>query len=507
MRTVEVDCSEDSDKRDNKQDELIENFVNGGSIHHNFKMSHDNKKFVSFGHQGLLLVKGREAPKVIDVLLYQYELIWDPTNRYFAFMSPTNDGENIMIVDTSGDEPILKTIYTLPRPGALIGIEWSPKGNEIYFIEQQRVKRVIIYSLKRININSKSTKTLVEGTDIIDFFMPPVTWFQYGQGAQSRPYSLVYGTRRGLFTISSDGKSRRYLTEAPAVGVTNLEWSLDGKKIIIYFHKNFRSIKHGMLKGVVLAHLDRKDPNAGAPKAEAQPAPDSKKPKSKEPKVKALKSKAYLETLYDGKKIHTLWFSPGGKWVMWIKEEGCWYRDPNQIGKPGIKIPNPVIEDEDGNLVEITDKSIKGAIWNKDENRLAITAGNQVWIYSTVTKKTELYHEFGGASSHFLGEPRWRGEKLILTIFEDTTQTGREAPRLKGEKNDERDKAVTEMYSDKRKFLKAERSRIAAERKAKEEAKRSKKNKEIEKADAKRRELEEKERKKRERKERAKKNG
>ncbi|MDF1666806.1 MAG: hypothetical protein P1V97_33960 [Planctomycetota bacterium] len=501
MRTVEVDCNEDSDKRTDKQDQLVENFVNGGSIHHNFKMSHDNKKFISFGHDGLLLVKGREAPKTINVILYQYEVIWDPTNRYVAFMSPTPEGENLMMIDTAGEEPSLKTLYTLKRPGSLRGIEWSPKGGEIYWIEQQSVKRVIIHSLKRININSKNIKTLVEGTDIIDFFMPPVTWFQYGQGAQSRPYSIVYGTRRGLFTISADGSKRRYLTEAPAVGVTNLEWSLDGKKIIIYFHKSFKSMKHGLLKGVVLAHLDKKDPKAGS-----QP-PAQLSPKEKKSKVKISKAKAYLETLYDGKKIHTLWFSPAGKWVMWIKEEGCWYRDPNDIGKAGIKIPNPVIEDEDGNLVEITDKSIKGAIWNNDENRLAITAGNQVWIYSTVTKKTELYYEFGGALSHFLGEPRWRGDKLILTIFEDTSQTGREAPRPKGENAEKPDKAIAEMYSDKRKFLKAERNRIEEARKAKEKAKSAKKNKEIEKADAERRKREERERKKLERKEKAKKKG
>lgn len=505
MKTIEVDCNEDAEGRSDQKDELIENFVSGATVHHNFKMSHDNRKFVSFGDSGLAYVRGKEEPKIIDVTLYQYELVWDPSSRYFAFMSPTNEGENLMIVDTASDEPTLKTIYTLPRPGSLRGIEWSPKGNELYWIEQQSVNRVSLHSLKRININSKTVKTLVEGTDVIDFFMPPVTWFQYGQGVQSRPYAIVYGTPRGLFTVSADGRERRYITEAPAVGVTNLEWSLDGKKIIIYFHKSYKSMKHGLLKGVVLAHLDKKDPN---PK---KAAPEEKTPETggkKVKKLKARKQKAYLETLYDGKKIHTLWFSPKGKWVMWIKEEGCWYRDPNAVGKPGIKVPNPVIEDEDGNLVEITDKSIKGAIWNKDENRLAITAGNQVWIYSTVTKKTELYYSFGGALSHFLGEPRWRGNKLILTIFEDTSQTGREAPRPKDENIEKPDKAIAEMYNDKRKFLQAERKRIAEERKAKEKAKRDKKNKEIQKADAERREREEKERKKQERKERArKKNG
>lgn len=501
MRSIEVDCNEDSDKRSNKQDLLIENFVSGATIHHNFKMSHDNRKFVSFGDSGLVYVRGKEKPKIIDVTLYQYELIWDPSSRYFAFMSPTNEGANLMVVDTASDEPTLKTLYTLPRPGSLRGIEWSPKGGEIYWIEQQSVNKVTLHSLKRVNINSKQIKTLVQGTDVIDFFMPPVTWFQYGQGPQSREYSIVYGTRRGLFTVSANGKERRYITEAPAVGVTNLEWSLDGKKIVIYFHKSYKSMKHGLLKGVVLAHLNKKDPNPVKKVEDPTPEPADKKAK----KVKARKQKAYLETLYDGKKIHTLWFSPAGKWVMWIKEEGCWYRDPDDIGKPGIKIPNPVIEDEEGNLVEITDKSIKGAIWNKDENRLAITAGNQVWIYSTVTKKTELYYEFGGALSHFLGEPRWRGDKLLLTIFEDTKQTGREAPRPKDEDLVKPDKAISEMYNDKRKFLKAERSRIEEARKAKEKAKREKKNREIEKADKERREREEKERKKQERKEKAKK--
>ena len=341
-------------------------------------------------------------------------------------------------------------------------------------MEVKSINRVSLHSIKRISINSNKIKTLVEGTDIIDFFMPPVTWFQYGQGAQSRPYSIVYGTRRGLFTVSSNGKQRKVITQAPAVGVTNLEWSLDGKKIIIYFNKSYKSMKYGLLKGVVLAHLTEKDPTKR------------------------------LETLYDGKKIHTLWFSPKGKYVMWIKEEGCWYRDPNDLGKPGIKIPNPVIEDEEGNKVVITDKPIKGAIWNDTEDRLAITAGNQIWIYSTITKKTELYHKFGKALSHFVGEPRWRGNKLIVTVFEDTSLTGREAPRPKDENAEKPDKGLMEMYSNKRKFLQAERAKVKKKREAKAKAEAAKKNATIKKADEKRLRAEETAEKKRLRKEKAK---
>ena len=73
----------------------------------------------------------------------------------------------------------------------------------------------------------------------------------------------------------------------------------------------------------------------------------------------------------------------------------------------------------------MTDKPIKGAIWNKDETRLAVTAGNQVWIYHTKTKKTSLYYEFGQGLTHFCAEPVWMGDRLLLTIVEDIRLSGR----------------------------------------------------------------------------------
>jgi len=398
MKTVEVDVEGEAPKDPKKasaaQKLLTEAYTDTASLPHNYKMSHDNTKFATFTDDGVMLYKdGQKYP--IKATLYTYELVWSPSNKYFAFVTVQEEGEAIIVVDTRADAPVAKEHYKLASPGIIRGIEWSPRGNELYWIEQTNVKA--INNLKRMRIGQRVPKTLVETTNAIDFFMPPVTWFEHGQGPTNKDYSIVYGTYEGLFLVSRDGKTRRRLFEAPATGVNNLEWAPNGNMILMYFNKSFKTKSAGELRGVMLAHLDEKDP------------------------------KKVMESLYDGKGVHTLWFSADGKYVTWAKESNVWYRRPGDVGKKGTKVPAPIIE-VDGEKVAVQGKAIKGCVWNESSTRLAITAGNQVWIFDVNKNETTIYHEFGTESAHFTADPRWKDNRLILTIYEDMEITGREKP-------------------------------------------------------------------------------
>lgn len=461
MRTIEVDAQADSEKRDSKsEEELLENWVLGVRVPHNYKISHDKKKMATWSESGVEVIKrGEKDKKKVKATIYQYELVWDPTSRYIAFVTQVEGGSALRIVDTQGDTLTVKDIHTVQSPDNIGGIEWSPRGPEIYWVNVvHNGNKGVTYQILRKSAKGSGGKAIkiVETRDVIDFFMPPVTWFESGQGPTTRPYGIVYGTQKGLFVVSrSNPKKVQTLTQAPAMGVTNLEWSDDGNKILLYFDRVFTSRKHGTLRGVMLAHLrgiPAKDEN-GKPILDKNGRP----------------TKMFMEPLYKGKKIHTLWFSPGGKYITWAKETGCWYRKPEDDHTPGIKIPNPVIEDEEGKEVVVTDKPIKGCVWNEDSTRLAITAGNQIWVYDATTKKTELYREFGEALSHFVAEPVWNGNRLILTVFEDINITGREPPRPKGQKAEDLKKRAerAKKVAKKADFLKAQRER--ARRKAEEQ--------------------------------------
>lgn len=420
-------------------------------------MSPDGKTFMTYTLEGIDVVRdGQRFP--VKAAMYSTELVWDPTSRYVVYQVIAEGGEALMLIDTKEPIPTAKEIHRVASPSNLRGIEFSPWGDELYFMVGDTSQKKIHYLINRIDIKSKKVETVVDENEAIDFFMPPVTWFEHGQGSQKgRPYSIVYGTKLGLFVVPRDGalkdaSKKRVLSQAPAVGLTNLEWSPDGDFIIMYYDQDISSPTGESLRGVTLAHVGK------------------------------AAGKGKLEKLYEGNGIHTLWFSPKGKYVTWIKEAGCWYRDPKDEGKEGILIPNPVFKNDKGESVEVTDKKIKGASWNEDETRLAITAGNQVWIYNTTTKTTEIYYEFGKGLSHFVAEPRWRGEKLLLSVFENMRLSGREAPRRETEgpvmdEAEAREKIIEASQA----ALSKARAEFEAKRKAESDAEAERKRKALEK--------------------------
>lgn len=415
-------------------------------------MSPDGKTFMTYTLEGVDVVRdGQRFP--IKAAMYSPELVWDPTSRYVAYQVIAEAAEALMVLDTKEQIPTPKEIYRVKSPSNLRGIEFSPWGDDLYVMVGDTTKETISYLIQRIDIKSKKIETVVEEQEAIDFFMPPVTWFEHGQGAQKgRPYSIVYGTKLGLFVIPREGGKKRVLSQVPAVGLTNLEWSPEGDSIIMYYDQDISTVSGESFRGVTLAHVGK----AG--------------------------TTAKLEKLYDSTGIHTLWFSPKGRWVTWIKESACWYRSPKDEGKEGILVPNPTYQNDKGETIEITDKKIKGAIWNEDETRLAITAGNQIWIHNTSTKTTQIYYEFGKSLSHFVAEPRWRGDKLVLSVFENIRLSGRETPRRdqEGPVMDEA-AARAKIIEDSQAALSKARAEFEAKRKAEADSDAERKRKALEK--------------------------
>ena len=195
MKTFEVDGNEDAEARSDDRKKLVESWTNGGVVPHNYKMSPDGQKFAAFGDKGVVLVYNDTDKTEIDGTLFSYELVWDPSSRYFAFMTQTKDGQALRVVDTSSPEtPRIMDVYTIGDPGFLRGIEWSPRGKHLYWIEIVPGNPYYNY-LKKVDINSRVITTVERTTEIIDFFMPPITWFEHGQGPTVVEHGEFHGIR------------------------------------------------------------------------------------------------------------------------------------------------------------------------------------------------------------------------------------------------------------------------------------------------------------------------
>jgi hypothetical protein len=118
-----------------------------------------------------------------------------------------------------------------------------------------------------------------------------------------------------------------------------------------------------------------------------------------------------IEQLYDGLDAHTLWFTRSGKYVAWSNYKHVWVRKPNDFAQAPITITIP------------GKKLVQGFSWHPDdENRIVIAAGTEIWIYDVARADLRLFYQMAPEEEQagmFVAEPRWKGNDIIFTLFED----------------------------------------------------------------------------------------
>jgi hypothetical protein len=171
------------------------------------------------------------------------------------------------------------------------------------------------------------------------------------------------------------------------MGLHNIEWHPKKEQFVLFFKSSAVGVDGRKFTGVYLVHLDwigRKN----------RPDP--------------------IEQLYAKKDVHTLWYSPRGKYICWASADAVYYRDPD--GKPEeTKKLTAVVDD-----IEV---EVKGVTWHESETKLAYTAGNVLFIHDLKEKDPEKatvqVATFGKDTTHFTAEPVWVGDKVYLTVFQD----------------------------------------------------------------------------------------
>jgi hypothetical protein len=369
-------------------------------------MSHDGSKIVVHKDDGFQLIRGGQTLDY-KMTIINREMFWGPANDKFAFWAP--EGIGVMDIEQMGSPPgppKYKVVYQPDTTRFPFGFEWSPWGTDIYVIENydEYVKGHGTQSgtaIKRIPVSGGTPKEIVKHPRTINFFMPPVSRFENGSGPSQKPYLLVFGAPDGLFLVDRDGKKTDRLTEVPAVGLKNLEWSPGAKdKICLFFQKPEANSKGEMMKGVYLIHVDRRQKNAGDP--------------------------TIFEQLHDRLDVHTLWFSPKGKYVTWATNDAVYFREPDGAKGSETKIEP---KDERGLILDV-----KGCAWDHTESKLAITAGNRVFYYDVAKKALVPVGQYGKDGKSFVAEPSWREDKIVLTVFTDVAGTGEKRDKKHGGK-------------------------------------------------------------------------
>lgn len=399
---------------------------------HAYVMSHDGSASVVLLEDGIRILRGnRKDDYALPLNIGQRDYMWHPDCKRLAFWvrakpkkpkpgELATERKALAILDITRlppgpikieevDKIPYEIVYWSSNTSSPFGIEWSPKGDAIFVVstDQDPEDNQTYGVITRVELggNNRSTE-IVRVPGEIDFFMPPVSRFERGEGPSTSEYQIIYGHLGGLFVIGPEGKNLLQLAAIPANGLYNVEWNPSPRtnQVALFFRKAVQAPNGKSFKGVYLVDINK----VGGAKGAATPAPEG---------AEAGLGPG-IEELYDQTDIHTLWFSPKGKYVTWSGPRAVYFRGPTETPDKMVRVTIPTLPDGE-------DPLIKGVSWNDGEQKLAIAAGNRLYIYELATKELYPVAELGSMNDTFTAEPRWVGDQVWVSSYEDAIKSNR----------------------------------------------------------------------------------
>lgn len=357
---------------------LTERTVTAAQMIHNYKVAPDHGAIASYDYStGVMEVVDPQGQHHDFQNLLVGEYYWSPDSTMIAYtaleqirVALYRDAEIRLLNLRSNQDRLL---YRL-EDGYIHGLEWSPHGDAMYFLELINEPERQVGYLKRLDLSGNVT-LIARSNGRIHWFGVPTTYFEYGQGNSRQDYRIVYGIDDGVFICDRDGGNTIRIIDYPGDGVDNVEWSPQGDRLAM----NFRYPQIGddgtTLQGLYLVVLQ-----------EGMPV---------------------YYPLYEGLDVHTLWWGPEGVWLS--------YANANTLY---------LYNQRTGERRELTMENLRGFHFSDDGEQIVITAANKVYLYLINEEQEERRGPFqvmehGDPSVEFLAEPQFFGREIIFTVFED----------------------------------------------------------------------------------------
>lgn len=333
-------------------------------------------------------------------------VMWAPDNKHLILWkgaSPgkggTGEGVAVLDADSLGTpctEAKHTLVYKKSDDREPFSAGWSPRGTEVYVASRlfgpgptspsgKPTKSHVAQGavIEKVPVGGGAPVEIFRHQGRIDGFWMPWTRYEDGSGPSEKPFQILVRTSDGLWLCDPDGGGSKEkisdlrLTDdvvwCPGQGATS--------NVVALLYNQVEATKEGVqMKGVYLCNLDKRT------------------------KGKPLD----LEQLCDDPQVHTIWFSPKGKYFVWATAKDAFYRAPD--GKPDTKVRVP--------LPGAEGTEIKGCFWNGREDRLAVVAGDQVFVHDTATKTSTKVASLGKEPGKSFGaDPQWVGDDLIIGTY------------------------------------------------------------------------------------------
>lgn len=348
-----------------------------------YQMAHDGKRVAFHTFAGLALGSGNDAPVDHKGLVIYKTIEWAPDNHRFRYWG----AEGLVIADADGQGPAgekLKPEFVYKCPVSQAG--WVPDGGILVLRTDTPKEKGAKPTTSCVKVfPSGSANELWKSDVIFSYFCVPSSRFENGSGASNAPYSVILGAKDSLWITSSGGTERDKFCDLKGDGLHDFVQSPDSKNLVIRFIKDVPTDGGKVLKGVVLAHLDKFQ--KGKP--------------------------VEWETLYEKNDAHTIWSSQTGKYATWASPDVVGFREFG--GKPGSEVS-----------VTVPGGKITGCFWDHADARIAITAGNKVYCYDVAKKAVSQVCDLGADPKTFVADPVFlRNDEIVFTVFKDVKQGGK----------------------------------------------------------------------------------
>jgi hypothetical protein len=367
-----------------------------------YSMSYDRKNVFFERFHGVALKRADQPSVEYDAshMTSRY-ILWSPDSKK-AVMSMSNGTVLIDVgsLDPKGGPVMPPTtgctwLYKAPKLTVAYGGCWSPDGRGYFVLEADASPNPVPGSKIKLYPPSGggSGREIINHASRIGYFMTPNSWFQDGSGPSSRPYNIVFGAGDGFFISDSEGKVQEKLDGVPADGLDDIEFSpaeTKDKEVPAIFATCSRHVGKVDFRGI---HLVK--PN--------------KLGQGKAPGIEALDSAL---------DVHTLLFSPKGKYIAFANKHWVKYRE---VG--GAASSLVTVEVKGSSKSGLPDRSetleVNGFAWDLEDKQLAIAAGNGIYLHDPVKKTTKLVVAVGDRNKTFTAEPDWRNGEIIFTAYND----------------------------------------------------------------------------------------
>lgn len=313
------------------------------------------------------------------------EVTFSPDSHHFV----VSENQGTMVVDATnpGENGEVKqhALYSAQKGIKAYAGCWAPDSSGFFILEEDWYRKQPGSRLRAIPTGGGSGHVVLDHPARVRWFMVPDSRYRAGQGPIKGAWKLLFAATDGLWVMNHDGSGKEKISTASPDIFQDVEWSPTSDVLLAVTREQLSVSGIGTFLGVYLIHPD---------------------------KAKGGKPSDVFETVDGAPNVHSIYFSPKGKYLSWATPNALKVREV--AGKPE-SATTVDFKDERGQAMEV-----RQFAWDDKETRLLVTAKNRVYLYDVAKKTKSLVAKIEDDVKTITADPVWLSDdEFLIAAFTD----------------------------------------------------------------------------------------